>query len=400
MTVVFGHPTGNQGSFQAALAHFEAGWLESFCVSWMPTERTLRLLGSVPGLRSKAGRLSRRRFPVLESAPISQSPIAELRRLAMREARFNSDLLADDANKWLMRRMRAQVRNPAVTTVHGYEDCSLAAFEEAGRRGKACVYTLPTGFFPWWERARAPLLEKYSDWATPNSENPATDRDRKRKELERADVVLAISNFVARTVLDEYPEKPVRLISYGIDVQPSHGPDRSSPPRKLRFLYAGQCSIPKGVPLLIKAWRAAALRDAELTLVGSWRLAESKKADLPPNCVWAGPVSREHLGRIYSQSDVFVFPTYYEGFGMVVLEAMAAGLPVIMTDGQGAADIAESAGRLFPADDLDALVASLRWFDANRDELPRLSQQARKEAESRTWARYRRSVTEAVRPYV
>jgi glycosyltransferase involved in cell wall biosynthesis len=156
----------------------------------------------------------------------------------------------------------------------------------------------------------------------------------------------------------------------------------------------------KGIPLLLKAWEAAGLKDAELELVGGWRLAAHKKQQLPPNCRWRGPVSGDELRRIYAKSNVFVFPTLFEGFGMVVLEAMAAGLPVMMTAGQGAAEVVDSTGRLFPADDLDALVDSLRWFDAHRDDLPALSAAARARAETCTWTAYRESVVEAVRPYV
>jgi FkbM family methyltransferase len=55
VTVLFGHPTGNPNSHHAALAHLEAGWLEAFCVPWMPSAPELALLSRIPGLKANGG---------------------------------------------------------------------------------------------------------------------------------------------------------------------------------------------------------------------------------------------------------------------------------------------------------------------------------------------------------
>ena len=67
--ILFGHPTGNPNSHQAALAHYEAGRLEDFCVPWFPGRFTLDLLAQVPGTKTEAARLRRRRFEPLADAP-------------------------------------------------------------------------------------------------------------------------------------------------------------------------------------------------------------------------------------------------------------------------------------------------------------------------------------------
>ena len=62
MTVLFGHPSGNPNSHQAALAHFESGRLEAFCVPWMPSPSTLSILEHIAPLRPLVQRLRRRCF--------------------------------------------------------------------------------------------------------------------------------------------------------------------------------------------------------------------------------------------------------------------------------------------------------------------------------------------------
>jgi glycosyltransferase involved in cell wall biosynthesis len=157
----------------------------------------------------------------------------------------------------------------------------------------------------------------------------------------------------------------------------------------------------KGIPSLLDAWEKAALRDAELELVGRWQLAESKRASLPSGVKCQPPCSPQALRYRYRAADIFVFSSFFEGFGLVLLEAMACGLPAIASEATGGPDImTESCGRLVQTGNLEALVESLRWFDKNREKLPAMSRAARAQAESYSWENYRRRVAEAVAPFV
>ena len=180
-------------------------------------------------------------------------------------------------------------------------------------------------------------------------QSPEIRREQKCKELELADLLLVPSKFVANTVREFHPYKSAVIAPYGVDlIGWSPGAERA-PRDVITFLFAGQCSLRKGTPLLLTAWQAAGLKGARLQLVGPWRLAEAKKRELPPRCQWTGPVSSHRLRSIYHEADVFVFPTNFEGRALVVGEALASGLPVLTTSASGADDMVdESCGGIVP----------------------------------------------------
>ena len=401
MSILFGHPTGGPFSHHGALAHFEAGRLECFCVPWMPSATTIHALEWIKPLRPMTQRLSRRHFPPLVDAPKIQGRAGELPRQLIRALGWGDGRLSNKANEWVMRTMTRESRRSSVTAIHAYEDCSLWQFVTANRLGKACIYDMPIGYYPAWERIQASLLKKYADWLSADGLSPQVPLEQKCKEIELADLVLVPSGFVADTVRDYHPDKAVALAPYGVDLAGWPAAPARTPQEFITFLFAGQCSVRKGVPLLLEAWRAADLKHARLWLVGSWQLAEAKKKELPPRSEWIGPVSSQQLRGFYHEADVFVFPTNFEGRALVIGEALASGLPVLTTHASGAGDMVDSTcGRVLASDNFDSLVESLRWFDQNRHRLPALSRAARANAECCTWEHYRRSVTDAVAPLI
>jgi glycosyltransferase involved in cell wall biosynthesis len=401
MAILFGHPTGNPNAHHAALAHFEAGQLDSVCLPWMPSGTTLRTLEGMGPLRAGAQRLGRRRFPALADAPKVQGRISEAKRLALRALGWADQSLPNEANEWLMRTMSRECRRLSVSAVHSYEDCSLWQFMDAKRLGKSCIYDMPIGYFASWERIRSALESKYADWLPFRKLRHEVSPEQKRREMELADLVLAPSKFVADSIQEYHPKKRIALAPYGVDVADWPCRTRQTSEEMMTFVYAGQCSVRKGIPLLLRAWQAAGLMRARLQLVGEWQLAEIKKRELPPCCTWTGPLGKQELSRLYRRADALVFPTNFEGFGLVVTEALASGLPVLTTQGRAADEIIdETSGRTVPPDNLDALVEELRWFAQHRDQLPQMSRAARLNAERCTWTQYRGLVTAAVRPLV
>ena len=397
MSILFGHPTGNPNSHNAALAHLEAGLLECFCVPWMPSAATIRALSAISPLRPLTQRFARREFSALLHAPKVQGRVGELYRLLVRAS--GGVVQSDQANRWLMGTMSRECHRSTVTVVHSYEDCSLWQFMKAKRLGKACVYDMPICYYPARERTQAELCRRYPDWLPSNWSPTVHDMppEQKRQEMTLADLTLVPSRYAEATIREFYPDKDIALAPYGVDAEfwtPGPSNKLSGP---LRFIYAGHASLRKGTPLLIEAWSKAKLREAELTIVGPWTLADSKRRSLPPAIRWFPPCSPWALRDRYRESDVFVFPSFAEGFGLVLLEAMACGLPAISSEATiGPEIITAESGFISRTGDLDQLVELLRWFDHHRDKLSIMGQQAREQAARWTWSNYRSLVRGAV----
>jgi starch synthase len=401
MSILFGCAIANPNSLNAALAYLEAGLLECFCVPWMPSAGTIRMLSIVQPLWPSAQRLARRQFAPLSNVPKVQSRVGEICRLLTRAWGLDGYRLFEQVpiESWLMRTMARECHRSTVRAVHAYEDSSLWQFMEARRLGKACVYDMPICYYPAREKIHAELSRKYADWLPPNW-SPITHDGllaQKCQEMTLADLTLVPCGYAEATIREFYPHKNVVLAPYGVDAEFWTPGPINKPPGPLRFMYAGQISLRKGIPLLIEAWSRAELRDAELALVGSWLLADSKRRFLPPGIKWFPPCSPQALRDRYRESDVFVFPSFAEGFGLVLLEAMACGLPAISSEASiGPEIITDGCGFISPTGDLDRLVELLRWFDRHRDELPAMGREARAQAARCTWSNYRSLVIGAV----
>jgi len=147
---------------------------------------------------------------------------------------------------------------------------------------------------------------------------------------------------------------------------------------------------------LVEALQSLASLPWECTLAGSCSrdpgYAESvgrliAKAGLEQRITLTGELEDDELARLYRRADFFVFPSLYEGYGMVIDEALAAGLPIISSNGGALADTAARPGVVqFEAGDVQALSARIRSWLENPEELAHARSLAYRESEQiRTW---------------
>jgi glycosyltransferase involved in cell wall biosynthesis len=157
----------------------------------------------------------------------------------------------------------------------------------------------------------------------------------------------------------------------------------------VRFLYCGQLIHRKGVDLLIDAFceSARVFPRIELTLVGDGPLRADLKqripADIRSRVDFAGFHPVAELPRFFAEADVFVLPSRHDGWGVVVNQAVAAGLPVICSDAVGAgADLVggDENGYLFPAGDVGGLKAAISSFAAEPEKIRLFGQSSREKA--------------------
>jgi len=161
--------------------------------------------------------------------------------------------------------------------------------------------------------------------------------------------------------------------------------------RPLAVLWAGTFSLRKGAHHLLEAWRLLrAGGKARLHVYGQPQLPPRQGAAALDDVIFHGSVAHPVLFAAYRSADVLVFPTLSDGFGMVVTEAMAHGLPVITTDKAGAADlVSPDNGLIVPAADPRALADALQWCLDNREGLRAMRFHALDTARRRQWPDYR-----------
>jgi glycosyltransferase involved in cell wall biosynthesis len=153
------------------------------------------------------------------------------------------------------------------------------------------------------------------------------------------------------------------------------------------LVYVGRLSAEKGIDRIKPVLEA--IPNARLALVGDGPYREELEtlfAGLP--VYFVGYLQGEELGAAYASADAFVFPSLTETLGLVVLEAMAAGCPVIAANAGGIPDIVTDGenGFLFePENDRGAIEATQRLL-ANQLEREKIRRAARQEAERWGWS--------------
>ncbi len=196
--------------------------------------------------------------------------------------------------------------------------------------------------------------------------------ERELAEYDAADAISVPSPFAAHSFLARgYPAEKLMVNPYGVDLEhfaPTEVPTREpNPTRRLRVLSVGRVSVQKGAHLLVAAFEQAEL-DGELHFVGPIEpeLARFARAAASERIHFHGSVPQQALAQHYRRADCFALASYQEGLAMVILQAMASGLPVLASANSGAAGLfSERDGLLLaPSGDTGALAAGLERLAA------------------------------------
>lgn len=148
-------------------------------------------------------------------------------------------------------------------------------------------------------------------------------------------------------------------------------------------LFVGRLSREKGIHTLLTAWSCL---DVPLRVIGDGPLLEAVRSVDAPEIVSLGRISSEAVAREMERAAFLVMPSeWYEGFGMVLVEAFSHGLPVIASRLGSMAEIIEQGvtGLLFTPGDPEDLAARVRWAVDHREEMRRMGTNARRIYEER-----------------
>jgi len=211
---------------------------------------------------------------------------------------------------------------------------------------------------------------------------------RQTKEYDLADYIVVPSSYARSTFLDA-GLNPAKVLVAGLGVDISTFTPSCRKPKTFTVLYVGQLSIRKGTHYLIEAIRKLRHLQIRWVLIGQLH-AEIKPymAKISTKVEYYTHVVHQELPRWYRTASVFVLPSLSDSFGLVVYEAMASGIPVIITENCGAEIDNGVQGFVVPARDAEAIADRIAFLYEQEEIKREMGQAARRKVEQQTWERY------------
>lgn len=297
-----------------------------------------------------------------------------------------------------------QLTRTGAGAVYAYEDGALATFRAAKDASMACLYDLPIGYWRAGQRLLDAERDRWPQWAAtmPGFRDSDEKLARKDEELRLADRIFVASQFT-RDSLKDYPGTlaPIEVIPYGFPPpgEPRDSDEVASKNRRLRLLFVGGLSQRKGLADVFAVSENLSA-DVELTVIGNGPVQDCPAlADALKRHRWIPSLPHDEVIGMMRQHDVLLFPSLFEGFGLVISEAMSQGTPVITTDRTAGPDLIEhdANGWLIEAGSTEALLHQVESLLHDRGQIAVFGERARQSAGRRPWSAYGRELADKVR---
>lgn len=345
---------GRRERYDLAVALHQQGRLAALCTDvWAPWAARL------PAALSPRG-LARRYRAELADAPVfAESWVNVLRSRWDRRGVFDQWVAQGERFGRFAAEVYRRRGLDAGSTALGYTCGNLEQFRLARQVGARTIHVqVDPG--PAWYATRADAYAANPGAGPAPAAPTAGFLDRIREEMTLADRLVVHSPHALRSLAAGGFD-----ISRGLVVPPAYTPAvlgrarTLSSGRPLRVLFVGYVNLAKGFHLLAAACRELGA-EVTLTVVGRPQLPPDYLRSIASDGVFTGHVAPAEVTRRMAEADILVFPTLSDGFGLVQLEAMAQGLPVIATSACGEVVRDGVDGFVVPPGDAVALAERLR----------------------------------------
>jgi glycosyltransferase involved in cell wall biosynthesis len=365
--------------------------------------------------------LQKRAFTDIDSRIIEHFPLIALVSKLIKSDYWRTFI----AYKWYDRVVAQRLKSADFDIFIGYENCNLLSFKAAKQRGKITVLDLAAIHHSF----QNPVLIKLGTYQ--NTKELDRISAQKDQAFAYTDYILTLSNFAEYTLIEsgfpanriyktylgvnhlvfkpkiEYNTEGLSDIGFGMsDVGhlptsdiPNPTFTEGSPNRAFELYFVGTMTTRKGLPFLMNVHKTLLERglNIRLTLIGPIDDFATPTEETPQYRYFPF-LSHAELVKMHHDLDLFVFPSYLDSWGQVVVEAMACGSPVLVSERTGAKDAVEKGGgHVLPIDDLTAWVSAIEQFYHNRSLLEKIGKQAAIIAQNYTWEAYHQQVVEAMK---
>lgn len=404
--IVFVHATGNQNSRHAAYGLRKAGILHSFHTSIACFKGSfLYLLSNFSFLKD----FRKREFDNSICKVTYTYPLYEILRMFNKYFFHLVNITPDDVFHYVDKRVSLYIKKNKneCAAIYATDEGAYYAFSEASKLNIKCLFDLPIVHWRTYQRLLNNERINNPQWSSLlGIYDDSTEKlERKDKELLLADRIYVASNFVKQSILLDFPytlHAEIEVIPYGF---PKISGQKKSFPiedRKLKFLFVGRLSQSKGLSYLFEAVEPFR-NEIDLTIVGSGDL---DKFPLLRNQVkkhrYIPSLKHDKVLQLMAQNDVFIFPSLFEGFGLVITEAMSQGTPVITTNRTCGIDfiIDNYNGWLVEPGNAEQIKDKIRMILANKERLEEISNNALKTAAERPWSVYEKELAESINRFL
>jgi len=254
------------------------------------------------------------------------------------------------------------------------------------------VLELATGHAPAAERILGAERERHPQWADSisNAGFPAWYARRLDEEVGQADFCVAASSFTRATLIEAgVRDDRILMLPLGVDLDKfTFVRRRQDGP--FQVLFVGSVGQRKGIKYLLEAYRRLKCPWLRLAVVGpvvgSGRAFREHARDVE----YIGRADPDSVVRLMQRSHVLVLPSLFEGFGLVIVEAMATGMPVIASTHSAAPDIIRDGidGYVLAPDDVDGLVSRIARLADDRGLAADMGEAAARRAMEFSWDRH------------
>ena len=271
----------------------------------------------------------------------------------------------------------------------GLSGCSLYSLRRARQMGAKTVLERGSTHILY---QRTILEEEYARFGMRKTVVHPKVVERELREYQEADFISIPSLYVKETFLQRgVPAAKLLHVPFGVDLTNFYPIPKVD--KIFRVIQCGNLSLRKGVHYLLQAFWELKLRGAELWLIGSLteEIRPFLKQFASPAIRHLGPFPEPELHKYYSQGSVFCLASIEEGLAMVQPQAMACGLPLIITTNTGGADLVQDGqeGFILPIRDVAALKEKILYCYENPEEVRRMGEAARERVRTGyTWADY------------
>ncbi|WP_018614260.1 glycosyltransferase family 4 protein [Segetibacter koreensis] len=408
MKILLSHPTGNANVRAAAEGFLKADILGEFntAIAVFPGSIFHRLSGIRPLAEFRRRSFNEKLRPFTNTFPWTEiGRFAALKSGMQQLTKHETGMFCIDAvyrsmDRHVGKRLK-HARKNEISGVYAYEDSAVKTFVKAKSRGLSCFYDLPIGYWRCAKQLLEKEREQWPDWVTTlSSFNDSQYKlALKDQELQLADKIFVASQFTADT-LKHFPGKlsDIKVVPYGFPpvVEKRHYNITAHHPLKL--LFVGGLSQRKGIANLFAAVKTLG-HYVELTVVGQ----KTTNSCVPLNAElskhrWIPSLPHLEVLKLMQTHDVLVFPSLFEGFGLVITEAMSQGTPVITTERTAGPDLIVHGqdGWLIEAGSTDALKTAIETILFNPEIIRNAGREAMERARIRPWEVYGRELAEAI----